>query len=389
MSRALNTIHTDLGMNADSPINQSLKTLTDSSSLNYPALLMPEVVLNIFKCMAPEAVLYLSAVCSTWHDVAQSPVLWEGKVCPKLLSAAKGFAERDLKNGETAELEDIDIHPTLTAAKLWLAFHQRNFLRNPCFIKPSTLGNMLEPSAWVVQGTGSGSGFQWESVPVGCAPLTQDMAPKPPRGIAAVGSSRGLAALVLKSASMILGQQLHQTTVVGNDVQMACIASSFHWGQVSQVINFVDELQQRGLSKEQAEHLLDSGLPLGFSIQVGARSDCEGQFSITLVLLEEEVPNMVQSAHAFVSKPSRYHYYSSKLRTTAAGQWQRYAHVVENVPVGCRCGMVLLRAKDVPFWAGYYGPKFACAELTFLTEDKKSTFCGEDGEAGWKGRQQS
>jgi hypothetical protein len=56
---------------------------------------------------------------------------------------------------------------------------------------------------------------------------------------------------------------------------------------------------------------------------VGARADCGGQFSVTLVLLEEEAPSMVQSAHAFVSKPSRYHHHSTKLRTTDAGQWKR------------------------------------------------------------------
>ena len=53
------------------------------------------------------------------------------------------------------------------------------------------------------------------------------------------------------------------------------------------MIDFVDELQQRGFSKAQADLLLDSGLPLGFSVYVGARFDCGAQFSATVILTEQ------------------------------------------------------------------------------------------------------
>ncbi len=51
----------------------------------------------------------------------------------------------------------------------------------------------------------------------------------------------------------------------------------------------------------QAEHLMDSELSLGFSIQVGARFDCPGQFSVTLVLLEEETNDVARVAQVGLS----------------------------------------------------------------------------------------
>ncbi len=57
--------------------------------------------------------------------------------------------------------------------------------------------------SWVVQGAaGSPNGVQWESPPVGCAPLSLDMAPKPPRGLRP-GSGGGLAAVVQRSLGQV------------------------------------------------------------------------------------------------------------------------------------------------------------------------------------------
>lgn len=54
---------------------------------------------------------------------------------------------------------------------------------------------------------------------------------------------------------------------------------------------------------------------------------------------------MLVRVQGFVAKPSRYHFYSGKLRTSEPGQWRRFAHVVDEVPAGFRYGIVMVRAK--------------------------------------------
>ena len=67
---------------------------------------------------------------------------------------------------------------------------------------------------------------------------------------------------------------------------------------------------------------MDSGLPLGLSLQIGARHDCGGQYMVTLVLLEDAVDLTNVNQH-FVPSPSRYFFHSGKLKTTETAQWRR------------------------------------------------------------------
>lgn len=73
-----------------------------------------------------------------------------------------------------------------------------------------------------------------------------------------------------------------------------------------------------------AEHILDSGLPLGFSVLIGSRFDCGAQFMATLILTED-LDNIATVTQSFVPASSRYHFHSTKLKTTAPAQWQRYS----------------------------------------------------------------
>ena len=50
-----------------------------------------------------------------------------------------------------------------------------------------------------------------------------------------------------------------------------CLATSYQWGEIIQVVDMVEELGRRGLNQAQAHAVLDSGMALGFSLMVSSR----------------------------------------------------------------------------------------------------------------------
>ncbi len=45
--------------------------------------------------------------------------------------------------------------------------------------------------------------------------------------------------------------------------------------------------------------------------------------------------------------------------------WKLATHTFKGYPAGVRRALIVLRGKDEPFWAGWYGAKFAAPELHF------------------------
>ena len=143
----------------------------------YPALLMPEIIMQVFSFMTPEAVMYAAPVCSAWRDVSRSPMLWKGKVCPRL-AAACGLNEAVLHErtstfaaaaaGPKEEIRDVtdgsdttaaapvtpvpglaDLGAPLSLPHLWLALYERNFLFNPTFKRQTAMDSITNSVGWV------------------------------------------------------------------------------------------------------------------------------------------------------------------------------------------------------------------------------------------------
>ena len=74
---------------------------------------------------------------------------------------------------------------------------------------------------------------------------------------------------------------------------------------------------------------MDAGLPLGLSLQIGARYDCGGQYRVTLVLMEDAV-DLTNVTQHFVPSPSRYFFHSDKLKTTEPAHWRRCGKAVQS-----------------------------------------------------------
>lgn len=51
-------------------------------------MLSPDVLCSVFECLSPEEVIHVARVCSAWHDVALSPLVWNRLLGPELAEAA-------------------------------------------------------------------------------------------------------------------------------------------------------------------------------------------------------------------------------------------------------------------------------------------------------------
>ncbi|KAG2483678.1 hypothetical protein HYH03_017481 [Edaphochlamys debaryana] len=136
---------------------------------------------------------------------------------------------------------------------------------------------------------------------------------------------------------------------------VTCIASPVDWIEVLQVVDLSWELQQRGLSAPQAALLLDQGLALRFSVHVGSRHGCIGQYCVGLMLDEGAGAgggggrgnggDAAARMQSFVPRPGRLSYFSGRLRCAQTDAWERFAHAVPACPVGARRALVLLRGR--------------------------------------------
>eukprot|EP00798_Chlamydomonas_sp_ICE-L_P022013 gene22013-29071_t len=314
-----------------------------------------DLLLSILSWLPDKDLLCAYAVvCKAWRVAAYSPYLWEQVVSP----AALGLPNK--------------AHP-----QLYFAAHARNFLRNPCFLEAR---NNTPVPAWILNASG-GNGVSWEFPPCGTSTFEGEHVSNPPAplpyphkttskvdnsGIARRLRNYGQPALRLAAG---VGQPSLESKaeVAESEGVSGCVATSFGWAELVQVVDLYAELQRRGLTPEEAEQLLASESTLGFSILVGARSDQEGQFSVGLML------DGGQGGILMASGEGHQHGFSGNLKTGPNGEWRRFSMLV-GVPVGCRRVTVVLRGKDKSYWAGFYGTKFASAELRFVVESERELF---------------
>eukprot|EP00798_Chlamydomonas_sp_ICE-L_P008235 gene8235-1501_t len=345
-----------------------------------------------------------------------------------------------------SQLSDRDF---LRASMTTMALHGFNFLRNPWFLEArnglrgdvtddlsgmedrnpwNTFDGEHSPATWKRAGwipnRAGGDGFVWECPPHGLSSVTCHAAtpargppaslPYPP-GVAPSRRSSGPKGLSETAGGLAQWVKEHMlrgieaavasaVVAMTSDVQVSaeseaiaeaaqvlgvsgCIATSSEWTELIQVVDLCEELQRRGLCKTQAEEMLNSGASLGFSIMVAGHSDCEGQFAVGL-MLDEGTGDARQASQQFVMSHCRCHHYSGRLKTgeEAAGQWQRYAILIDKCPVGFRRAIIVLRGKDRGQRDGFYGVKFGSAELRFVAPTGKVEFGAAESEELWSGR---
>ncbi|EFJ51014.1 hypothetical protein VOLCADRAFT_103653 [Volvox carteri f. nagariensis] len=315
-------------------------------------------------------------VCKAWRAEVERYAL-ENRASRKLLDQRVALAS---------------LGPPVSASHLYLAMCGRNLLRNPGFRRDCNtqlleLGrqtwNKWKRDAWVVSHT-SQDGLSWEQRPVGfiseggCG--TDAPAPPVPYG----GGGVRLGERVQQQLKGLLngwtmrdsGEQRQQQLGVEGPELPTCIATSADWCEVVQVVDLEWELRRRGLTAAQAAHLLDAELSLRLTVHVGSRSDCLGQFCVGLVLDEGNPGDALPQIQSFVMRPSRYRYFSGKVRCAATDGWQRFEHHVAACPRGFRRALVLLRGRRAPAsmvepsnggepLPAFCGAKFASAELVF------------------------
>ena len=319
--------------------------------------------------------LRLSSVSTIFRSAAYSSLIWAHQISPQLLKAAESLSQ------------------PLSLPTLSLAFHRYNFLRNPQFTRDGNLTNTLSTlpwkrHAWIIKAIG-GNGVAWESPVVG-APADVLQAKRylcqKKKG---TQQSTLVEHSVLERARQMLMQGLSLVNsppepAAAEAPSTSCIATSFQMSEICQVVDLVEELGNRGVSREQAEHLLDQGLTLGLSVMVGARFDQGAEFSVTFAIIGADPANPLTAASVHVPSDSSLHFHSGRFFVQDRNAWHRFAHACE-LPKGCRTAVVLLSGRDQNFWAGHYGAKFTSAELTFLNETKES-YVGSDGVEAWRAK---
>lgn len=368
-------------------------------------------ILNVIfssSIFSPEEALSLASVSTTFQSALTSPMLWGALVSPELKRAA-ALGPDNIDSDEQAGLGHLGPRK-LTLPKLYMAFFHFNLLRNPSFRlsdNTSTTSTSLHPwkrLAWVIKSSG-GNGVSWETT--GAGVCSDALPPVKPYFKGRMKSLSNKWRMIDESTVKWVQEKLRQGLQIGTSTTAAassqsqtplssgpspaaaaihsCIATSFQFSEIVQVVDFVEELEKRGLSRHQAEHILDCGLSLGFSIQIGTRFDQGNEFSIVLALLGANPSDPLRSAEVHIPSPSTLHFNSGRFLNMKGSEWQRFAHTLD-VPKGCRSAVILLSGRDRDFWAGNYGAKFTNAELVFVGAADKDGFVGRDGVENWKAR---
>ncbi len=211
------------------------------------------------------------------------------------------------------------------------------------------------------------------------------------------------------------------------------IASSYRWCEMVQEVDLVKELVRRGFDAAGAAEFLDSAPPLAFSVLCGgerpfsvsslstrvqavdspttlmcyiaARGDCHAECSV-LISLDSgvDILPVYTGPHALSctslpscscqqdSNPStpwlsgRHDFPWDRSAIASArrssvrmerGRWKAAVVGFAGYGPGVRRAVVVLRGRDVQFWAGHYGAKFSSAQLRFLALDAVRAWRGE------------
>ncbi|CAL5223908.1 g6505 [Coccomyxa viridis] len=237
---------------------------------------------------------------------------------------------RDLPEEFRAFVESRRLYPWL-----WHALYHTNLLSNVNW------GNITGHNNWLMNSSGwrvtlhGGHGWQAESPPQATPPL--DVKPLPRLGAAPINTAGAL-------------------------------ASSYLWCEVMQAVDVHMELQKRGMSHACAEAYLDGGPELTFAVWCGGRNDCASIAKIMVVLDsgEDVLPPYTGRADFPWQRTAITHWESGPIDLTPQNNaWKLATHTFKGYPAGVRRALIVLRGKDEPFWAGWYGAKFAAPELHF------------------------
>jgi len=291
--------------------------------------------------------------------------VWHSHVHPELLKLQKDICASSkqlhatsprARHADSTTLCPEEEAGGLPLSRLYLAVHASNLLRNP------TLSRALSrwPSGLVQQ--------PW------CFNAGESLAAyeRPPQGVSRIDSSLRFPAPPAPYAAPaqgVLGRVAALLTPQQQAGEPGCLATGAQWVEVVQVVDLVGELAARGLTRQQAAAVLDRGLPLGFSVQVASHHAAAAGLAVCVMLDDGATPRA--SMQSFVARPTSHLFFSGYRRLPAGSGWRRFAHVVANVPVGCRRAMVMLRGRAAGALPQgvetHCGPRWASTELRLLT----------------------
>ncbi|CAD7700788.1 unnamed protein product, partial [Ostreobium quekettii] len=138
-------------------------------------------------------------------------------------------------------------------------------------------------------------------------------------------------------------------------------------GEVTQVVDLVGVLHDRGIDKDIAARVLDASPSFGFSIYVGSRRDSDTAFSVHVVLDAGTRPlPYYQTAKNDAFSRSAIALSPCPVLLPERNRWRRYACTLESYGPGVRRAVVSLRGKGVD-QTDQWGPKFASPELVVLS----------------------
>ncbi len=287
-----------------------------------------DILRHVLKLAGPEVLSSLApCVSKSWREVAHDPVSWRGELCQLLIREAipaplslLGEQQGWIDSAAT-DMQGTCRHlgPRLSLPTLWLAFHGRNFLANPDFqLSRNRRGDskcQWLSTAWVSLACTKGNHVifhvifrflpalsldfpsnqvtrdnrfdrvewvtvelarsleekecQWESPPIGCAPVDEPQLrprPYPPYSTAALEGQRerAFASMLHLCSTLHLGamrmlrlkpphEDMASQQQQGEEQHpgAGCLATGWAWAQAMQVVDLLGELTRRGISPAQ------------------------------------------------------------------------------------------------------------------------------------------
>ncbi|KAL6757652.1 hypothetical protein V8C86DRAFT_3135188 [Haematococcus lacustris] len=263
----------------------------------------------------------------------------------------------------------------LPLARLYLACHARNLIRNPTFAK--SLNWVLNPldrarKPWAIRNTGDSVRFE-----------------NPPQDVTAGDTAAPpcLPPPPLPYPRCHSGLLKHVTRLLAPEMP-GCLATSKEWAELVQVVDLAGELCLRGLSAAQAAAVLDSGLPLGLSLQVATHSCHAAHLAVGLMLDAGAPGQPVPSMQAWVEgRQGGHRFYSGRLHLQPTPGWRRFAYLLPACPAGCRRAVVLVRGREAAgVMEGPCGVKLASAQLSLLNTAGVASWGENAASSEWQQR---
>ncbi|KAK9834721.1 hypothetical protein WJX74_008593 [Apatococcus lobatus] len=163
----------------------------------------------------------------------------------------------------------------------------------------------------------------------------------------------------------------------------AVLASSYQMCEAKMTVDLRQAFVQAGLGPETAEAVLDTRPALHFSIWGGQRFDCGALGAITLKLGHtaaeaEGAPAQFIPDGVTTLQPAAYWAQDNVASIEFQGEhgkWRKYVCIIEALPAGTRFVRIIIRGRDLQFWRGQYGMKFANPCLTWSPANHSAEHC--------------